>query len=296
MGDTVGHGLLHVRGEFIRVNGAKLWIESDGRGDPLVLVAGGPGASHTYMHGFAPLAKTHRLIYYDALGCGRSDRAAAPAEYTLERAVADLDGVRSALNLESWNVLGHSYGGMVGQAYALAHPARVKRLVLANTLASTEAWQASTDMMNTLVAAHYPERWSRVQKLRAEGLRSSSPEHQKLYQTPPELIYYYDASNVSKTVFEINQDVYYAMCGADADFHVAGTVGGFDFRPRLRELQMPVLVLAGRYDRLLPPSLTLQFKECAPKARFVMFEKSGHQPYIEEPELTFSTLNDFLGS
>ncbi|HME89825.1 MAG TPA: alpha/beta fold hydrolase, partial [Myxococcaceae bacterium] len=65
-------------------------------------------------------------------------------------------------------------------------------------------------------------------------------------------------------------------------------------RPRLEELRMPVLVLAGRFDRIVCPSLTVQFQKYAPQARFVMFEKSGHLPFAEEPDETFAALDDFL--
>src|SRR5260370_8068637 len=66
-------GLAHAPGSFLSINGVKLWHEEEGSGEPGLLIAGGPGASHTYMHGFSPLSKRHRLIYFDALGCGKSD-------------------------------------------------------------------------------------------------------------------------------------------------------------------------------------------------------------------------------
>lgn len=286
--------LVHSEGRYLSIDGVRMWCETEGTGNPLLLIAGGPGASHTYMHGLAPLAKHHRLIYFDALGCGQSDKAGGPEDLTLERAVRDVEGLRGALGIQKWDVLGHSYGGVVAQAYALKHPASLRRLVLANTLISGEAWQQALEYANQQLQNQYPEVWQKIQNLRASGLRSSSPEHQKAYEVSAALTYFFDGSNLGKTVFEINPDVYYGMAGEDADFQIGSGFRDVDFRPRLKELRTPVLVLAGRFDRIVCPSLTLQFRAFAPQAQFVMFEKSGHLPFAEQPDETFAALEEFF--
>src|SRR5690349_1551231 len=92
--------ITHPPGQFVRVGGAKLWVETEGEGDPVVLIAGGPGCSHGYFHPFfSDLAAHHRVIYFDALGRGKSDRAKKTSDYTLERDVADVEGLRRALKL-----------------------------------------------------------------------------------------------------------------------------------------------------------------------------------------------------
>src|SRR5215813_7366819 len=95
--------LVHSEGFYLSVDGVRMWCEMEGAGDPLLLIAGGPGASHTYMHGFSPLAKHHRLIYFDALGCGKSDAARSSSEYLLDRAVEDVEMIRAALKISRWN-------------------------------------------------------------------------------------------------------------------------------------------------------------------------------------------------
>ncbi len=105
---------------FVQVKGTKLWYKIEGKGEALLLIAGGPGLSHSYFQPyFSVLSDFYRIIYFDAFGCGKSDRAKSPNEYTFERDVDDIEGIRKALNLEKINVLGHSYGGLVAQAYAL---------------------------------------------------------------------------------------------------------------------------------------------------------------------------------
>ncbi len=287
-------GLAHAPGSFLSINGVKLWHEEEGSGEPVLLIAGGPGASHTYMHGFSPLSKRHRLIYFDALGCGKSDETQSGDRYSLDRAVNDVEALRIALEIPRWNVIGHSYGGVVAQAYATRHPRSVARAVLANTLISGEAWQAALDYTNEQVKNQYPEVWEATQHLRGKGLRSSAPEHQRAYEVPPALCFFFDGSNVAKTVFEINQHVYYGMTGEDADFRLGDAFAAIDFRPHLQSLTTPLLVIAGRFDRILSPRCAQQFKQFVPRAELVFFERSGHLPFVEEPEATFQLLNAFL--
>jgi proline iminopeptidase len=92
----------------------------------------------------------------------------------------------------------------------------------------------------------------------------------------------------------INTDVYCAMTGEDGDFLIAGDLASFDFRRELKNIAVPMLILAGRYDRVAFPSWTVEYKRYAPRAKFVMLEKSGHFRFIEQNEDTMRLLRDFL--
>jgi Predicted hydrolases or acyltransferases (alpha/beta hydrolase superfamily) len=292
---TLPTEIKHPPGDFLIVNGAKLWYESEGKGEPLLLIAGGPGAAHYFHPYFSSLAYSYRLIYFDAFGRGKSDRAKSPKEYTFKRDVDDIEGLRKALNLGKINLLGHSYGGIVAQAYTLRYSDSVKRLILADTLFSGEMWQANNDSCNYELRNQYPEVWKRIGKLRAQGFQSSAKEHQEAYQLPRGLLYYYDASSAEKRPqIDFNPEVYYAIVGDDGDFLIGGDIGKLDFRTELKNLKMPTLILAGRYDRVSQPRFAVQFKRYAPQAQFVMFEKSGHYPFIEETAKMMGILRKFL--
>ena len=84
------------------------------------------------------------------------------------------------------------------------------------------------------------------------------------------------------------------MVGPDGDFIVGNDIGHFDFRKQLKTLKMPVLIIAGRYDRVAVPWMQVQYKKFCPQAQFVLFEKSGHNPQVEEPEKTFPLIVEFL--
>jgi proline iminopeptidase len=91
-----------------------------------------------------------------------------------------------------------------------------------------------------------------------------------------------------------NDDVYCAMTGEDGDFLIAVDLGNFNFRRDLKKVSVPMLILAGRYDRIAFPRWTVQYKRCAPQAKFVMLEKSGHFPFVEHTDETVGLLRDFL--
>jgi proline iminopeptidase len=282
-------------GATVMVNGAKLWYRTEGRGEPLLLVEGGPGSAGYLDPFFKELSDQFTVIHFRGLGRTGSDRAASPTDYTFDRDVADLEGFRVALGLGSVNLLGHSYGGMVVTAYALQHPQAVRRLVIANGVLSAASWQAGNENVLSTIRYQYPEVWEKLTALRARGLRSSAPECRALLGSVSEAIFYVASVNyVGRTPGEMNPEVCYAIAGDDADFQVGGSIAGRDYVPRLKELTMPVLITTSRFDRVVPPLHTFTYRSAAPQAEFVIFEQSGHNLFLEESAKFIATLRTFL--
>jgi proline iminopeptidase len=287
-------------GKYVTVNGAKLWVVTVGKGDPMILIAGGPGGAHPGLRRFDSLANHYMLIYFDAFGRGKSDTAKDLKEYTLERDIDDIEGLRTALKLDKINVLGHSYGGLVAQGYAIKYGEHLKHLVLANTFHSYIMWQENDDNSNHEIRTNYPEVWDSLMRIRERGYVSSDQLHQDIYgKVPYGFLYAYNPENFrlrgSKPYPNpMNTRLYYQMVGKDGDFIVGNDIGNFDYRTQLKNLKMPVLIYGGRYDRVAVPWMMVKFKEYCPQARFVMFERSGHNPQVEQPQELFTLLNDFL--
>ena len=288
-------------GRYIMVKGAKLWVVVAGKGEPIVIIPGGPGGNHLSYRAFDSMATTNTMIYFDALGRGKSDTAKDVKEYSLARDIEDLEGIRAALHYEKWNVLGHSYGGLVAQGYALKYPSHVSHLILANTFHSFVMWQENDDNSNHEIKENYPEVWNELMNIREAGAISSDAKHQEIYgRVPYGFLYAYNPENFKSRGAKpypnpFNADLYYQMVGKDGDFIVGSDIGNFDFRKNLRKLTMPVLIYGGRYDRVAVPVMMVKFKEYCPQARFVMFENSGHNPQVEEPGKLFALLRGFLG-
>src|ERR1700760_1033984 len=173
-------------GKYLKVNGANLWVVIVGEGDPIIIIPGGPGGAHIGYRDFDPLAKAHHMIvYFDAFGRGKSDTAKNVAEYTLARDIEDIEGLRKALNLDKITVLGHSYGGLVAQGYALKYSAHLSHLILADTFHSFVMWQENDDNSNREMKTNYPEIWEKLMKLREAGAVSSDKEHPDIYGQMP---------------------------------------------------------------------------------------------------------------
>jgi len=287
-------------GQYVTVGKHRIWYRIVGEGEPLLLIPGGPGSSHSYFwpH-FDRLSDSFKIIYFDAFGRGSSDRAYDPHDYSFVHDVDEVEGLRIALGLGKINLYGQSYGGIVAQGYALKYPYSLNRLILANTLHSAEMWQkGNNDNWNYEIQNQYPELWARLDSLRANGVVSCDSMYQAIEgELPVSLFYYYDPSNVninSYASLNINIQVYAQIAGPDADFILGGDLASLDFRAQLSIVRIPTLILAGRFDRVAIPRYSIQYKRFMPQAQFVMFERSGHLPFIEEPQRHDAVLRDFL--
>src|ERR1700674_1044613 len=107
---------------FVDAHGVLIYYKIIGRGAPLMIVHGGPGASHDYLlpH-LLPLARTNRLIFIDERGSGRSQKLDDATKYTVENMVEDVEDIRQALGLGEISLMGHSSGGVLAQTYALKY-------------------------------------------------------------------------------------------------------------------------------------------------------------------------------
>ncbi|MBL0031670.1 MAG: alpha/beta fold hydrolase [Bacteroidetes bacterium] len=153
-------------GKFVLANGHKLWIESSGNGKPLFLITGGPGSSHADMHSYDGLSDSSMLVFIDNFGRGKSDTAFSPVEYSIEGDVNDIEAIRSELGYEKINVLGHSYGSLVAQSYALKYSQHTSKLIIISGLYSGKMWQETNDDYNYIFSKQMPEAWDAVMALR----------------------------------------------------------------------------------------------------------------------------------
>jgi proline iminopeptidase len=287
-------------GKYYEVNGAKIWTVSFGNGEPIFFIAGGPGNAHSYLRSFDSLSTTNTLVYFDAFGRGKSDTAKIVTEYSLQRDIEDLEALRKAMGFSKINILGHSYGGLVAQGYAIKYPENVSHLILANSFHSYLMWQENCDNSNREIKTNYPEVWEELMNVREQGVISSDLIHQEIYsKVPYGFLYAYNPENFRRNGRKPypnsnNSKLYYQMVGKDGDFIVGNDIGNFDFRKELKDLKMPILIYGGRFDRVAVPWMMEKYKQYCPQAKYVMFEKSGHNPQNEEPEALFKLIRGFL--
>ena len=291
-----------ITGRLLQINGKPIWVEEEGAGEPLILLAGGPAASHLiFQPYFSVFAARYRVIYYDYYGRGRSGRPADYGDITFAGDIEDLEALRKALGLDKINLYGFSYGGMVAQGYALKYGEHLHRLILANTLHSPEMWQRNHENINREISNQYPEVWDLIMELRKQGVRSDETAMRQQFGAIPAsaLLRFYNPENAAQLLdgkWAPNLDLYFKFTGDDIDFFIGNQLLALpDFRPHLKNLKMPVLILAGRFDRALYPRYQMEFKQFCPQASFIMFEHSGSFIHIEETQKLFETVTRFFG-
>jgi len=286
--------------KFYEIDGYKINVETKGSGDPIFFLPGGPGNSHDYMQGnFGQYYKTNTVVFFDWLGRGKSDDAKDPKEYSVEADVELIEKLRVLLKYKKISLVGHSYGTVPAQAYAIKYKENVDKMVLINGFHSGAMWQANCDSYNHYTKTHFPEKWRKVDSLRAMGYVSSDPEFSKVYGSfPIKYIYYHNTKLKQNSPKEKYRgwanDVYVSIIGKDGDFDVSGSMINQDFRKELKNIKAKTLVIAGRYDGVSTPEFAVQYKKFMPKAQFEMFENSGHNPYLEEPEKFYRIFDAFI--
>ena len=289
---------------FVDANGVMLYYLTLGRGEPLLILHGGPGASHDYFLPYLlPIARQHRLIFIDERGSGRSQKLQNASGYTIENMVEDVEGVRRALNLGKISLLGHSYGGALAQAYALKYQQNLSHLILASTWSSTKAMnQVFVRMKENMT----PELRERINKLEGAGLFGHGKPYEQNRYTPEYMIaawgegYFpyvyhnrpdpnYDPIQQGNTAW----DLYREMWGEHGEFVIDGNLKSVEYTDRLATIKVPTLIIVGEHDEC-DPSLSKAMQEKIAGSKLAIMPSSGHMAFVDQPELYVKTLNEFL--
>ena len=283
---------------FIDFRGHKVWYravgERSGGRVPLLALHGGPGVPSDYLADLAGLAEDGRqVILYDQLGCGRSDQPDDPALWMMETFIDELTTVRERLGLDRVHILGQSWGGWLLLEYALRRPQGLASMVLSNTSASTAAFVAG---VLPLKAALPAEVLAVLERHEADGT-TDDPGYMAAALT-------FYARHVCRTdpmpehvvasFVGLSQPVYGAMWGP-SEFHCTGNLRDWDVTGRLAEIDIPTLVISGRYDEMTPDAVR-PLADGIRSAEWVIFEESAHLPMAEEPQRYREVVSRFLAS
>ena len=280
------------RGE-VEVEGGVIRFRLLGEGErTLVLLHGGPGAGSLYLKPLEGLAGSdRRVVVYDQLGCGDSDRPEDGSLWRSDRFVDELEALRVHLALDEFDLYGHSWGGMLATDYALAHQEHLRSLVLASTIADAALLQR--EMARLLEA--FPAGLRATLRRHEEAGTTESAEYQDaimaVYRVhvcrcdpwPPE---------VEKTFEDFAMDVYVPMWGP-SEFAYDGNLSDWNRVERLHEIRVPTLITVGRHDELTP-ACSEQIQQEIPHSELVVFEEGSHMTFWEEPERYLEVVDDFL--
>jgi len=275
---------------FSTPGGARLWYEVRGTnaGRPLVMVNGGPGFDHTYVlcsDAWDVIARSRRVVFYDQRGNGRAGELKAGQSCTLADQIADLEALRVRLKADTIDLLGHSWGGYLVMAYAARHPEHVAHLTIVDS--ASPKW-TDTDFIFKYIFPEGVERQGSLDFF--DGLGDSTAGKASLNEYMRMLF----VSQEKRDDFMSRIATY--KYSRKVNETLNADLGKFDMWPALAALTMPTLVATGRYDINVAPSTAWKIHKAIAGSRWVVFEKSGHLPYFEEPDRFVQVVNDFLGA
>jgi len=292
---------------YVDANGVMIYYVEFGKGEPLVVLHGGPGADHTYfLPWLLPLARTHRLVFIDERGSGQSERLQDVSKYTIENMADDVEAVRVALGLGKIDLLGHSCGGVLAEAYALKYQKNLRHLILNSTFASTSEMNA---VLAREKAAMPVDKLARLNELEAAGLygKGAKWEHGRypaeyetlawgdgyfpfLYGARPDASYDPATGNAPT-----NWELYREMWGSDGEFVIDGNLKSVEWVGRLNTIHVATLIVVGDHDEC-DPSLSKEMHEKIAGSELVILPNSGHMNFIDQPELWQTAVRGFLAN
>jgi len=285
---SLAAGALPAWADTFETQGVTIWYEvrGSGSGTPLVVANGGPGFDHSYLlcgDVWDRLAKGRKVVFYDQRGNGKSSELKDGQPCGLAEQIDDLDALRAHLKFDKIDLLGHSWGGYLVMAYGARHPERIAHLMIVDS--------GAPKIQDTLFLFKniYPETTEREDGLAfavelgdEKAISADLHEYMSMIFYSPQMR---DAFLARSSSFVYRQKVNKA---------VWGDLQRFDLNPELPKFKFPTLVVTGRYDFNVAPSVAYAIHKAIPGSDFAVFEKSGHLPFCEEPDGFIQRVEGFL--
>jgi len=261
-----------------------------GKGYPLALMHGGPGADLFTMIEFRPLADQFTLVLYDHRCNGRSTGAEV-SSMTWENLTADADALRERLGFDKWAVLGHSFGGMVALEYALRYPQSLSHLLLVDTCGDAR-WARENAPETVAKRGFNPETVEAAQRffhgqIAPDEMFSSMMKFGSAY-------YYHNHLGPWKMARLMPTRLRTKMRPEAMIFGFSQLLKGWAVMDRLGEIKVPTLVMAGEDDFQFPPEHQEELAAGIPNARLKIIEQAGHNSPDEQPAQVLGAVRDFL--
>lgn len=275
---------------MLSLDDARLFYEVIGSGEPIIVVHGGPGLDHAYLKpGLDALATRNTLVYYDQRGTGRSSSEMTAAAINLDTFVEDIDALRQILGYERVGVLGHSFGALIAIEYAARHPESTRALILMNPVEPGSRFAEETAERQR--ARRSEEDTQELAELRgSEAVAARDPGTLgRMYR-----LSFRAVMRDPERVDELSLDLASATArnGQDVAALLGGSMQPVEWWDRLGSIEVPTLVLQGRYDA--PPlDMGRALAEAFPVGTYQVLD-SGHFPYLEDREGLLAAVSGFF--
>ncbi len=278
---------------YINVEGGRIWYKITGEGNqiPIVILHGGPGASSWYLKPLESLGRDRPVVFFDQLGCGRSDYHTDTTLMTIEYHVEQLHQLLQALDIREFCLYGHSWGSLLAFEYYLSYPTGISALIFGSPVFSVKRWTRDADTLIALLpdSVQYTIRYHQC-----AGTTDSEE-----YQRATEVYFNHFvirnrpwSPEVDSTLASLNQFIYQYMWGPD-EFSPQGTLLHYEGVEELGSINVPVLFLCGEFDEARPS--TVQFyADKVPGSEFFVVPFAAHMTMQDNPDEEVSVISDFL--
>ncbi|PNS20833.1 hypothetical protein CAC42_2764 [Sphaceloma murrayae] len=268
---------------------------------PLIALHGGPGCGHNYLKTLALLStgpSARPVILYDQIGCGNSTRFRSRRQddsfWQPQLFMDELTNLVFSLGISQFDLLGQSWGGMLGAQYASTRPKGLRKLVICDSPADMVTWVAVANQMRALLPRDVQETLTRLE----EKGETSSKEYEEAVLEFYKLFVcrvqpFPDEFNETMENLHDDDTVYYTMNGP-SEFHVIGNLKTWDIRPELAKIEVPTLLINGKFDEAQDVTMAPFFKGITSPVKWVRFAESSHMPHLEETEDFVIAVTNFL--
>lgn len=276
---------------FTSYDGSQLAYTEIGAGPRLVCLPGGPGRASAYLEDLGGLAAERALVRLDTRATGHSEVPADPSSLRFDRLSADVEALRGHLAEEQLDLLGHSAGCLVAQAYAAQHPDRIRSLVLV-TPSDRIQGGARADVA-AIRAARADEPWYAEAAAAQAALADASPAQQQQLVRATRPFFYgrWDERTQAHAATADSQSSKRAELGFGAGVEQLDLDG---LRAALATLDVPVLVVAGERDALTGVASVEVVAASFRDARTAVLPRAGHFPWVDEPQAFRDVVAAFL--
>jgi proline iminopeptidase len=273
---------------MIDVNGASFYYRTVGKGEPVLVLHGGPGMEHDYLlPGLPRISAGHRFIFFDQRSCGRTQGAFDSSRMTIPGFVEDIEAIRKSMRLGRMNLMGHSWGGLLALFYAVEHPDHLKSLILISPAGASYEYQDA--FVKNLAARRTAEDSAELERLSSIPGSDKTPSLVEQWYKVYFRAYFHDAAltdslevKVSEKSLEIN-----------AHSLLFRGLERYDIHDRLDAVDVPCLIVHGRQDPL-PAQCSERIHEHLPESELVLIDRCGHFPYVERPDTLAAVFGGFM--
>lgn len=277
---------------FVEVKGAKIFCRVTGKGNPIIVIHGGPGLSQDYLlPNMAKLGENNFVIFYDQRCCGLSTGTVDENAISNETFFSDIESIRKKFGLKKINIIGHSWGGYKAMQYAIEYPHNLDKLILLNTCpASYEDYQiVYNEWVKRMLPYQGEIKAIEISPEFAKADLKTIHKYSNILFAP----YLYDQKKVNLLNFYVSSESFINGNKIMELFEKDILANPYNLFEDLKKLKISTLIIHGDHD-IVPLETVQRIHNSIKNSELIVLKNCGHFPYVEEPDVFFIYLNKFL--